>query len=409
MFSGCEDALRPILWLEEQLILRKETVYIYQSIRLKSCKNRQTLTRSSWIILHYLHEFTCAMMRSDRQPPTSGWSLRRHRLRWPFAVSSVSLTYTSLGPQWNCRHESYGWIAPFNFLQHVDVDAYSDYSYTTIFSKWEEVREIISIYIFLFIFIFHTHTCIFIYLHIYIYIANIHTYMYIYIYIYICIYKYIYICIYIYIYIYKFTHIYIIYIYISYLYLNDIYIFIYIFIYHINFKDIWFICIYTYTYIYIYIFQYHIFHFTHILRAAAPAADPGKIGPRVFDPPATFEFPSVVLFFFAASPKHCANSMSEKLSTLAWWFQSKPRTDRSWVEDVAVLDSSLFVFFCWLQLVTTQFSAASPGSNLWKHSNRLWPDSGNTWCSSKQRTPQGISCVDFLWPLIGVLQKIWYR
>ena len=33
------------------------------------------------------------------------------------------------------------------------------------------------------------------------------------------------------------------------------------------------------------------------LRAAAPAADPGKIGPRVFDPPATFEFPSVVLFF----------------------------------------------------------------------------------------------------------------
>ena len=63
MFSGCEDALRPILCLEEQLILRKETVYIYiyKSIRLKSCKNRQTLTRSSWIILDYLHEFTCAM------------------------------------------------------------------------------------------------------------------------------------------------------------------------------------------------------------------------------------------------------------------------------------------------------------------------------------------------------------
>ena len=112
---------------------------------------------------------------------------------------------------------------------------------------------------------------------------------------------------------------------------------------------------------------------------------------------------------FAASPNHCANSMSDKLSTLAWWFQSKPRTDRSWLEDVAVLDSSLFVFFCWLQLVTTQFSAASPGSNLWKHSNRLWPDSSNTWCSSKQRTPQGIRCLDFLWPLIGVLQKIWYR
>ena len=61
MFSGCEDALRPILWLEEQLILRKETIYVYKSIRLKSCKNRQTLTRSSWIILDYLHEFTCAM------------------------------------------------------------------------------------------------------------------------------------------------------------------------------------------------------------------------------------------------------------------------------------------------------------------------------------------------------------
>ena len=36
-------------------------LYIYKSIRLKSCKNRQTLTRSSWIILDYLHEFTCAM------------------------------------------------------------------------------------------------------------------------------------------------------------------------------------------------------------------------------------------------------------------------------------------------------------------------------------------------------------